>query len=210
MLAHQAEWGLLSRRDGILDRSRNGQVRRSSREARRQRDDGHGQQESMPQRLAPARGLRGWPAVVIAGGPDQRVAQQQSAAQPQRRAGCERATATTCTGRRAVAHSACKSFPPPLLHAVLCCAPAAVRTSCSPRRRSAAAGAAQGAPQSRRNQISRPSNRIKNNNNHSHNQMDMTQEFNQSKCVWWCVVTTWWTRSVLLHGRAQREENFTV
>jgi hypothetical protein len=59
MLAHQAEWSLLSGRDGILDRSRNGQVRRSSREARRQRDGGHGQQEPTPQRLAPARWTRG-------------------------------------------------------------------------------------------------------------------------------------------------------
>ena len=62
MLAHQAEWSLLSGRDGILDRSRNGQVRRSSRVARRQRDGGHEQQESTPQRLSSARGLHGWPA----------------------------------------------------------------------------------------------------------------------------------------------------
>lgn len=42
MLAHQVEWGLLSRRNGILDRSRNGQVRWSSREAGEQRGDGSG------------------------------------------------------------------------------------------------------------------------------------------------------------------------
>jgi hypothetical protein len=58
MLAHQAEWSLLSGRDGILDRSRNGQVRRSSREARRQRDGGHEQQESTPQRRSSARRRR--------------------------------------------------------------------------------------------------------------------------------------------------------
>lgn len=58
MLAHQAEWSLLSRRDGILDRSRNGQVRRSSRVARRQRDGSHEQQESSPHRRSSARRWR--------------------------------------------------------------------------------------------------------------------------------------------------------
>jgi hypothetical protein len=137
MLAHQAEWSLLSGRDGILDRSRNGQVRRSSREARRQRDGGHEQQESTPRRLSSARGLRGWPAAVIAGAPDSEW-RDSSRQQPQRRVSGERrqlrqwaavvcggALDTRCSPRR------------PYLSPVLCSA--AVRTLCSALRRSAAA-----------------------------------------------------------------------
>jgi hypothetical protein len=36
------------------------------------------------------------------------------------------------------------------------------------------------------------------------------EEYYENKHGWWCAVTTMWTRSVLPHGRAQREENFTV
>lgn len=138
MLAHQAEWSLLSGRDGILDRSRNGQVRRSSREARRQRDGGHEQQESTPQRLSSARGLHGWPAAVFAGAPDSEW-RDSSRQQPQQRASGERRSlqrcaAVVCSG--GALDTRCPSRRP-YLSPVLCAA--AVRTWCSAQRRSAAA-----------------------------------------------------------------------
>jgi len=168
MLAHQAEWGLLSGRDGILDRSRNGQVRRSSREARRQRDGGHEQQESTPQRLSSARGLHGWPAAVIAGAPDSEW--RDSRQQPQQRASGERRSlrwcAVVCSGGARETRCSPRR---PCLSPALCAV--AVRTWCSARRRSAAARRrplSGGRPQSGRNRIGRPFNRIKSFNNHSH------------------------------------------
>jgi hypothetical protein len=137
-LAHQIEWSLLSRRDGFLDRSRNGQVRRSSREERRRRDGVHGQQESTPQRLASARGLRGWPAAVIAGAPDSER-RKSSRQQPQRRVSDERRllrqrAGVACGGALVLG---VRSFRPRRLPpSVLCFG--VVRTSCSARRRSAA------------------------------------------------------------------------
>ena len=169
-LAHQAEWSLLSGRDGILDRSRNGQVRRSSREARRQRDGGHEQQESTPQRLSSARGLHGWPAAVIAGAPDSEW-RDSSRQQPQQRASGERRSlqrcaAVVCSGGARETRCSPRR---PCLSPALCAV--AVRTWCSARRRSAAARRrplSGGRPQSGRNRIGRPFNRIKSFNNHSH------------------------------------------
>ena len=170
MLAHQAEWSLLSGRDGILDRSRNGQVRRSSREARRQRDGGHEQQESTPQRRCSARGLHGWPARwslvhLTASGDGSRQ-------QPQRRASGERrrqrrCAAVVCAG---ALDTRCPS-PRPYHSPVLCAAavgavPGAALDGAVQRRHGGRRRAP--GPQSGRNRLGRPSNRINSNNNHPH------------------------------------------